>query len=268
MIVGMNGHFGFSIDLRGHDSVTFNDRHLVSPFDFFSHVWIFPIFTFFSWDIFSFFIYRLTVRLVWVFCLFFIIIIIIMILRLVFFFLGGLVCLFRPIFFVSFIVIIMIIMMTIFIGIISHCGPVSHSLFSFLPLSLSLSHSPSFLSLSHSLSLSLCSCFEITFSLLSEGRGFIFLIHLDIATDLCFKSSSPPSFFLIYIFFCQLISWIYFALSLSLSLFSLSILFDFYLSLSLSLSLFLPGMLLFSLRFYRTSERTEPSEEAVSVPTL
>ena len=40
------------------------------------------------------------------------------------------------------------------------------------------------------------------------------------------------------------------------------------LSLSLSLSLFLPGMLLFSLRFYRTSERTEPSEEAVSVPTL
>ena len=140
-----------------------------------------------------------------------------MILRLVFFFLGGLVCLFRPIFFVSFIVIIMIIMMTIFIGIISHCGPVSHSLFSFLPLSLSLIllHS----SLSHSLSLSLCSCFEITFSLLSEGRGFIFLIHLDIATDLCFKSSSPPSFFLIYIFFCQLISWIYFALSLSLSFF-------------------------------------------------
>ena len=89
----------------------------------------------------------------------------------------------------------------------------------FLPSSLSLSHSPSFLSLSHSLSLSLCSCFEITFSLLSEGRGFIFLIHLDIATDLCFKSSSPPSFFLIYIFFCQLISWIYFALSLSLSFF-------------------------------------------------
>ena len=35
MIVGMNGHFGFSIDLRGHDSITFNDRHLVSPFDFF-----------------------------------------------------------------------------------------------------------------------------------------------------------------------------------------------------------------------------------------
>ena len=89
----------------------------------------------------------------------------------------------------------------------------------FLPSSLSLSHSPSFLSLSHSLSLSLCSCFEITFSLLSEGRGFIFLIHLDIATDLCFKSSSPPSFFFIYIFFCQLISWIYFALSLSLSFF-------------------------------------------------
>ena len=267
MIVGMNGHFGFSIDLRGHDSITFNDRHLVSPFDFFSHVWIFPIFTFFSWDIFSFFIYRLTVRLVWVFCLFFIIIIIIMILRLVFFSLA--VWFVYSVQYFSFLLLLLLWLLWWLFSLVLFLTVALSLILSFPSfLSLSLSHSPSFLSLSHSLSLSLCSCFEITFSLLSEGRGFIFLIHLDIATDLCFKSSSPPSFFLIYIFFCQLISWIYFALSLSLSFFFIYFVWFLSLSLSLSLSLFLPGMLLFSLRFYRTSERTEPSEEAVSVPTL
>ena len=124
-------------------------------------------------------------------------------------------------------------------------------------LSLSLSHSPSFLSLSHSLSLSLCSCFEITFSLLSEGRGFIFLIHLDIATDLCFKSSSPPSFFFDLYFLLSIdFMDLFRSLSLSLSLFSLSILFDFYLSLSLSLSLsFCRGCCSFP------SDFTEPPKE-------
>jgi len=268
MIVGMNGHFGFSIDLRGHDSVTFNDRHLVSPFDFFSHVWIFPIFTFFSWDIFSFFIYRLTVRLVWVFCLFFIIIIIIMILRLVFFFLGGLVCLFRPIFFVSFIVIIMIIMMTIFIGIISHCGPVSHSLFSFLPLSLSLSFSFIPLSLSFSLPLSLF-LFRNYFLFVEWGAGLYFPDspwhrHWSVFQILITAIIFFDLHFLLSIDFMDLFR----SLSLSLSFFFIYFVWFLSLSLSLSLSLFLPGMLLFSLRFYRTSERTEPSEEAVSVPTL
>ena len=233
--------------------VTFNDRHLVSPFDFFSHVWIFPIFTFFSWDIFSFFIYRSTVRLVWVFCLFFIIIIIIMILRLVFFFLGGLVCLFRPIFFVSFIVIIMIIMMTIFIGIISHCGPVSHSLFSFLPLSLSLILLHSSLSLILSLSLSVP--VSKLLSLCWVRGGALFSWFTLTSPLICVSNPHHRHhFFLIYIFFCQLISWIYFALSLSLSFFF--IYFVWFLSLSLSLSLsFCRGCCSFP------SDFTEPPKE-------
>ena len=248
--------------------VTFNDRHLVSPFDFFSHVWIFPIFTFFSWDIFSFFIYRSTVRLVWVFCLFFIIIIIIMILRLVFFFLGGLVCLFRPIFFVSFIVIIMIIMMTIFIGIISHCGPVSHSLFSFLPLSLSLILLHSSLSLILSLSLSVP--VSKLLSLCWVRGGALFSWFTLTSPLICVSNPHHRHhFFLIYIFFCQLISWIYFALSLSLSFFFIYFVWFLSFSLSLSLSLFAGDVALFpqilqNLRKNRTERRGRLGSDALS----
>ena len=186
-----------------------------------------------------------------------------------FFFLGGLVCLFRPIFFVSFIVIIMIIMMTIFIGIISHCGPVSHSLFSFLPLSLSLSFSFIPLSLSFSLPLSLF-LFRNYFLFVEWGAGLYFPDspwhrHWSVFQILITAIIFFDLHFLLSIDFMDLFR------SLSLSLFFLYLfcLISISLSLSLSLSLFAGDVALFpqilqNLRKNRTERRGRLGSDALS----